>query len=446
VNFNFRSGLWNFVFLAMPIVTIGLFVFKSDKTRLLVESELLQSVIVIPNPSKPEIQVHVIIRLSPAAKSAPEGLPHYVEHLAWLNSIGAKMRLADRHTNAWTTNQAIGYWLSGPKDGLDNMLQSISGVFKPITLPGKFAEEERGIIQREYDLRLGNNLDGRVQEALGRFIYAGNDLAKSVIGTPTQIAAFGYEQAKAFHAQTHTMRQASLVIIGDVSESQLKAALSKLPQAPEEQVNSLAPSLLTLAKSASETLRFPDASAAPRLIWRRIVKLEKAEQFELLQARLALMRDVLDTNLPGGLAGPLRFDKAITSSFDIAVWPLDEHHAEISFVAAPDAGVSLATVKAAFESIFQAIAQAGIPKETYDRVRPRFMNYWPDWDDEDEVAEWMSNYVLATVPSGRPLMDSDALKSIDSQITIDSLNSLLKQFAVEGRTTAAFIGPEGSFE
>lgn len=63
---------------------------------------------------------------------------HYTEHLAWLNAVGGT-RAADRHSNAWTSDTAVGYWLSGAPEDLPELLETLKGVFDPIDLPRNFA-------------------------------------------------------------------------------------------------------------------------------------------------------------------------------------------------------------------------------------------------------------------------------------------------------------------
>lgn len=116
-------------------------------------------------------------------------LAHYTEHLAWLPNIGKNSRPEDRGSNAWTNDFAVGYWLSGPPEDLTDMLRRLQVVFDPIDLPQELAETERDVILREYDWRMANNPDTQAAEELEAFLYKGNAIAASVIGTPDQIKA-----------------------------------------------------------------------------------------------------------------------------------------------------------------------------------------------------------------------------------------------------------------
>lgn len=131
--------------------------------------------------------IRAIVVLPYPAGNGP--LAHYTEHLAWIPNIGKTSRPEDADSNAWTSREAIGYWLSGPSDDLTEVLTRLKGVFDPIDLPQAVAETERDVILREYDWRLAGNPDARIAEKMEAFLYEGNVIAASVIGTPDQIAS-----------------------------------------------------------------------------------------------------------------------------------------------------------------------------------------------------------------------------------------------------------------
>ncbi len=369
-------------------------------------------------------------------------LAHYTEHLTWLPNLGKGSRPGDRHTNAWTSDLAIGYWLSGPTEDLPDMLRRLKMVFDPIALPRKFAEEERGIVMREFDLRMANNPDAQAAEDMEAFLYEGNTLAASVIGTPGEIKSLSYDDAKAFHLATHRPERAQLVVIGDISERQLASAMH---DADFPDINAkrqvMAPPAFKLAASEIRTFHYSKTIAAPRLIWRKVVTLPQDWDFDLLDIQTRLLRDILDTNLPGGIAGPLRFDSFLAKSFEIEILPIDEHTIEMSFLAEPDKDVSFSSLQEAFELALTRSAQ-GIPPATYARVHERFKSIWPHWDDEMAVSAWMADYVLNRVSNLREPLKITRLRNLDSQLRAKDIDSLLKAMTGPGRLAIGTIGKD----
>lgn len=393
---------------------------------------------VVQNLNNAEVRILLIL-----AHTDPI-LAHYTEHLAWLPNMGKDSRPEGRDSNAWTNDYAVGYWLSGPPEDLPDMLRRLKVVFDPIDLPQEFAETERDIILREYDWRMANNPDAQAAEEMDPFLYKGNAIAASVIGTPDQIKALTYDDAKAFHAETHRPERARLVVTGGVTKRQLAKAMEEAGF-PDLEANreDIAPPPFTLAAPEARILRYPDPNAAPRMTWRKVVALAEPVDFDLLEAQTALARDILDTNLPGGLAGPLRFDAFVTKSFGISITPIDETHIELIFTAEPDKGIGFAGMLSAFEAALSASAK-GVPTTTYHRVRERFKGFWPDWSDDEESARWMANYTLSRVSTLRESKTERQIRKIDAQIEASDINTILAALAGPGRTAIAFIGTDPS--
>jgi hypothetical protein len=310
---------------------------------------------------------------------------HYLEHLTWLNAVGDdRAGSGQHHTNAWTNDYAIGYRLSGPSDDLADMLRRLKRVFEPIELPREFAEQERDILEREYDLRTGGTINANAALEMEAFLYQGNQIAGDPIGTPELIRALNYDDAKGLHAETHRPDRARLLVIGNVSETQLANAVEEagFPDLDVKRED-IAPPPFALASIETRIFRYPDPNAAPRMILRKVVALPEPLDFDLLEAQTALARNILDTNLPGGLAGPLRFDAFVTRSFGISIVPVDESHIELIFSAEPDKGIGFAAMQSAFEGALNTSAR-GVPATTYDRVLKRFKGFWPDWSNEEK--------------------------------------------------------------
>ncbi|WFE75759.1 hypothetical protein [Roseinatronobacter sp. S2] len=389
--------------------------------------------------------MQVILRIArPFDPDEQVGIAHYAEHLAWYAAIGEEARGPDRHSGAWTSHRAISYSLTGRSEDLAEMTATLARVFEPINLPVRFAEEERNIIQREYNSVLGQSISGRAEEALFGVLHAGTQLGPSIIGTPEQIDALEYDAARAYHLATHTPENAAFIFRGDVGRLQVWRALMGLQldltgEKPVPSGYNMGPDLVHLAE-------FPDPSAAPRMIWRQVVALDAPVPFDLLQAQLDHLRAMLDTNLPGGLAGPLRFDAKLAREFRLNLIAIDEQHVELRFQASPDAGVSLPDLRAAFETVLADSAAAGIPAPTYNRVMARMESYWPDWDDRNKARRWVADYTTARVLALRDPLSARALRQIKPQITRDSLNALLTNLSKASRTAIAFIGPQESFE
>ena len=424
--------------LAAAILGIAFIVVPNFRTG---EAPLRHVVATVPDSG--QVSLHLILGMPPA----DAGLAHYVEHLAWLNSVANPGKGNARHSNAWTGEISVGYWLDGEPQDLDEMLETLSNIFAPIDLPRKFAEEERNIIQREYERSIAGNINARADEAMNEFLYRNNQIATSLIGTPNAIMAFEYDDARALHAATHWPGNTTLVAIGDVTERQVLRALRKLklPE-PRDDVAKIGLPQFELAAPTETVLQFPSPDATRRMIWRRVIELETPVQFDLLEAQTALLRDILDTSLPGGLAGPLRFDAFVARNLDIGVWPIDENSVEMRLTAIPDSDVTFSELRSEFEDTLNEIAVKGLPHTTFSRILDRFDGFWPDWDDKDETANWMADYAFDRISLLRDPLPKSELKLLAGELSLETTNDLLRRLSGEGRTAVVLIGLEDLVE
>jgi len=182
------------------------------------------------------------------------------------------------------------------------------------------------------------------------------------------------------------------------------------------------------------------------MIWRRVIELETPVQFDLLEAQTALLRDILDTSLPGGLAGPLRFDAFVARNLDIGVWPIDENNVEMRLTAIPDSDVTFSELRSEFEDTLNEIAVKGLPHTTFSRILDRFDGFWPDWDDKDETANWMADYAFDRISLLRDPLPKSELKLLAGELSLETTNDLLRRLSGEGRTAVALIGLEDLVE
>lgn len=388
---------------------------------------------------KSQVQAFIIFDRVPKLDS-PAGLAHYTEHLVALSALTEDFKAADRHANAYTSATTVGYWVKGPKEDLPLMIKNLGGVFDPISLDIKFANEEAGIVRREYDLRATFSVNYFAYEAMTPFLYEGNSIGDWGSSTPQSIASLDYDQAVSYFNATHQQRSAVLLVLGDVSKEQVRKAVNTSGLEPlTEPAVEIQANTFTLAGSATKNFTFKQSSAEPRIIFRKIVALDKAVNYDLLQFQTSQLRAVLDTNLPGGIAGPLRYDKFVARNFELSIHALDEQHVELWFVASPDKGVSFKQLQSTFEDTL-IVASNGIPADTYERVQARSKQYWVDWDDENKSAKWMSTYTRSRVTNLRSPMPKENLVKMTENVSLNDINALLKALQKSGRQSVAYIG------
>ncbi len=389
------------------------------------------------------LDVHVFVPY----KAEFPALAHYVEHLSWLNATRGWAGTRLGRTGAWTNPHTMHYWISARGASLDDLVETIGGVFDPIALEERFALTEREIILREHrQLEVENPLHQLIEKT-NAALYSGNPAAVPVLGDPEDIEALDLSQARKLHSDTHLVSMAAFLIAGNVFEGAALGALRRLGiQGYGEGANDIRRPGLSLAASERIVVRDTDDATAPHVLWRRVVRLEEETPFEVLASRVGLLGMILRANRPGGLAKTLHFDQGIARSFHLWLHVIDGQHVELSFVGHPDQGITFTDLVEAFERALLQTARAGIPWETHEKVLRQHVRQWPDWENETEVSEYMRALAIERLSEWRQPPDIETIRGLHGQLQLSAIDELLRQLAGDGRTVVAFIGPEVAAE
>lgn len=395
----------------------------------------LQDVWVVPNEDAREVRAFLIFDRGEMDNTYAEGLAHYVEHLAWLN-VYEDVQDA-RHANAWTNKTKTVYWQTTTPEALTETVQRLLRVTQPLTRDETFMREERVIVQSEFTLRVSEQPLFQAYRDLTMVLYDDGPRARSVIGAFDDIANFSMDDARAFHADTHVVGNATLYVTGDITARDVRRALRNVPVDR--------PSRPPAVQDYDTTgFRDEQALSVPRLarpwvIYYKIVPLTGCDLTAQCDVALSMLHDILTSTRRGGLAGPLRYDNFVAEGFSISMIMRDAQHLEFAFHANPDQAVSLDTLTATFEDTLSQIIADGIPTETFQNTKDRFIR---DIDLLEDDAAYLADQVLANLTAEWPVYDWAAERDATHAMTLADINALLRQLAQPGRVVLRKVTPE----
>jgi len=170
-----------------------------------------------------------------------------------------------------------------------------------------------------------------------------------------------------------------------------------------------------------------------------IAKLTGCDLTAQCDVALSMLHDILTSTRRGGLAGPLRYDNFVAEGFSISMIMRDAQHLEFAFHANPDQAVSLDTLTATFEDTLSQIIADGIPTETFQNTKDRFIR---DIDLLEDDAAYLADLVLANLTAEWPVYDWAAERDATHAMTLADINALLRQLAQPGRVVLRKVTPE----
>ena len=408
-----------------------------------VQQNVFKQALVLNNPEIDSAFIHLVFPSGGAQNPYAEGLAHYVEHLAWLSAMKGpdQTRALKAHSNAWTNLNAAGYWQQANPDTITQTVGSLARIAAPISLADTFAKQERDIVAREYDVRVTERPLQGVAREVSDLLFAGMPRGRSVIGRPDTIPDFDLAQAHLLHAQTHLLAQATLFAFGNIDAAKLQTAIAAI-DAPSQNTaplpvvaiigNDMAP-LHDTADVASPT------AVQDTLIWRTLTPMPACGTALRCGLILEIAQDILDSTLPEGLAGALRFDNFVASQFWVTLRLAGRAHVEFDFVANPDSGVALDDLQAAFETTFRKTALNGVSDASFDRIHSRLMS---DIDAVTDVSNYNKNSVLSALQTGDPMTTLSEERRTLKTITRQDVNALLHNLSTPYRHVVRRVTPE----
>lgn len=394
-----------------------------------------RSVYLVPDSQAGFDRLELIVQAGEMDNTGPEGLAHYTEHLAWISQIGTG-RLSSRHSNAWTTDRATGYFVSGPGSDLPSNMRRLLGVHLPFDLPEKFMLEERDIVLREFDQRMLEWPYASVYRDIGRILYGDGPLSRTTIGTAKSISTFTVEAAREFHQRTHAHSNSVLIASGSLKPEALQ---SELQQRKANELSKPVPiPAPPVAPIRDEQMVELPRLSAEELVYAKIVDVTLYSSGARLQVTVDMLGQLLDSALEGGIAGPLRYDAFIARSFDLGLSLNAGTHLEMWFSARPDSGVSLDTLQQAFELALQSSSEAGIPEQSFNKVKQRYLADVTNTDDKPEFTRRvLRQQIMNRLP---PLGYSDILNAAQT-VTLGDVEQLYRALIGDGRLVIRQLYP-----
>ena len=414
---------------------------KAQKPEIIpISSAIFANALLIQNPEIEDIYLYLVFPSGEAANPFDEGLAHYVEHLAWLSAFGGSDNSKERPSNAWTNQFSTGYSRIAREGDLYNALEQLIAVSKPFSLDKDFALQERSIILREYDYRVAESPCYPVHRDMDRILYGDGTLARSVIGEPSVIAQYSLDEANILHRQSHILRAATLLVYGNVEKSQLEAALSawRTEQKTKPILNSTSNGWVEDGLIKDKTSLSISEQGEDTFLYRKLVPLSICNSPAYCETVREIAEDTLNSALPGGLAGPLRFDRFVTRYFSLDINLIKDAYVEISFTAHPDSGVSLEEVELAFQDSYRTTLQNGLTSETFERIKSRLSGELDSILTRDRP-RYIRDLTLDQLISAQPVFSlSDQTGTLES-IQLEDVNQFLRSLLSNGREVTRLV-------
>ncbi|MDA9489403.1 M16 family metallopeptidase, partial [Bradyrhizobium sp. CCBAU 11361] len=234
---------------------------------------------------------------------------------------------------------------------------------------------ERDVVLEEYNMRVANNPDARLNEQIMAALYLNHPYGRPVIGWHQEIEKLDREDALAFYRRFYAPNNAILVIAGDVEAADIRPLVERnfgsIPAQPAIPARRIRPQEPEPAAPRSVTLADPRVEQPSLRRYYLVPSATTAAAGE--SAALDVLAQLMGSGSNSYLYRALVVDKPLAVSANASYSSISLDPTQFAISAAPKPGVGFAEVEQAVDGVIADIAQNPIRAEDLERVKTQLI-------------------------------------------------------------------------
>jgi zinc protease len=340
-------------------------------------------VVVIQDHRTPVVTQMVWYKVGSADETpGKSGLAHFLEHLMFkgtarhpVGEFSQTVLKIGGNENAFTSNDYTGYFQRVPREKLPLMMEFEADRMTGLILKDENVLPERDVVLEEYNMRVANNPEARLNEQIMAALYLNHPYQRPVIGWHQEIEKLDRDDALAFYRRFYAPNNAILVIAGDTDAKEVRPLVEQTfgkiepqpsiparrirPQEPEQ----VAPRTVTLAD--------------PHVEQPAVKRYYLVPSATTAAAGESTALDVLAQLMGGGsnsyLYRALVVDKPLAVAASAAYQGTALDPSQFSISASPKPGVEFSQIEQVVDGVIADIQKNPIRAEDLERVKTQLI-------------------------------------------------------------------------
>ncbi|UFW48687.1 MULTISPECIES: M16 family metallopeptidase [Bradyrhizobium] len=340
-------------------------------------------VVVIPDHRTPVVTEMIWYKVGSADETpGKSGLAHFLEHLMFKGTskhpVGEFSQTVLRvggNENASTSVDYTNYYQRVPKEQLPTMMEFEADRMTGLILKDENVLPERDVVLEEYNMRVANNPDARLNEQIMAALYLNHPYGRPVIGWHQEIEKLDREDALAFYRRFYAPNNAILVIAGDVEAADIRPLVERnfgaIPAQPAIPARRVRPQEPEPAAPRTVTLADPRVEQPNLRRYYLVPSATTAAAGE--SAALDVLAQLMGSGSNSYLYRALVVDKPLAVSASASYSSISLDPTQFAISAAPKPGVSFTEVEQVIDGVIADIAQNPIRAEDLERVKTQLI-------------------------------------------------------------------------
>jgi zinc protease len=402
-------------------------------------------VVVIPDHRAPVV-THMLWYKVGSADETPgkSGLAHFLEHLMFKGTaknpsgrFSQVVATIGGQENAFTSADYTGYFQRVPRDKLKSMMEFEADRMTGLVLTDEVVRPELDVVLEEQNTRVANNPAARLGEQMDAALYLNHPYGRPVIGWRHEIERLSREDALAFYRRFYTPNNAILVVAGDVTSEQARAAAEetygKVPRVAEveprrrpQEPGHQAPRTVTLA----------DARVTQPSISRYYVVPSSTTARPGDSEALDVLAHILGRGTNSRLYQALVVGKGIAVNSGASYDGTALDSTRLSVYGTPKPGTSLQQIEDAIDAVLAEVVDQGITTEELERAKSRMI---ADAVYANDSQRTMAQWYGAALATGSTVDDIHAWPDRIRAVTADSVHDAARRWLDKGRSVTGYL-------
>jgi zinc protease len=277
--------------------------------------------------------------------------------------------------NASTSVDYTNYYQRVPREQLPTMMEFEADRMTGLILKDENVLPERDVVLEEYNMRVANNPDARLNEQIMAALYLNHPYGRPVIGWHQEIEKLDREDALAFYRRFYAPNNAILVIAGDVEPADIRPLVERnfgaIPAQPAIPARRVRPQEPEPAAPRTVTLADPRVEQPGLRRYYLVPSATTAAAGE--SAALDVLAQLMGSGSNSYLYRALVVDKPLAVSASASYSSISLDPTQFAISASPKSGVSFAEVEQVVDGVIADVAQNPIRAEDLERVKTQLI-------------------------------------------------------------------------
>ena len=373
------------------------------------------------------------------------GLAHFLEHLMFkgtakhpVGEFSQTVLKIGGNENAFTSTDYTGYFQRVPRDQLPKMMEFEADRMTGLILKDENVLPERDVVLEEYNMRVANNPEARLNEQIMAALYLNHAYGRPVIGWHHEIEKLDREDALAFYRRFYAPNNAILVIAGDVEVKDIRPLVEETfgkvqpqPAIPAKRIRPQEPEPV-----APRTVTLADPHVEQPTVKRFYLVPSATTAAPGESAALDVLAQLMGSGSNSYLYRALVVDRPLAVSASAAYLGTAVDPTQFSISVSPRPGVEFATVEQIVDSVIADVAQNPVRAEDLERVKTQLIaEAVYAQDNQATMARWYGGGLT----SGLSVEDIRSWPDRIRAVTADQIRAAAQKWLDKKRSVTGYL-------